>query len=146
MGTRSLTVVRNDAGDEIVTMYRQMDGYPTGHGADLLDWGVGGKVVNGYGLDTPKKAYNGMGCCAAQLVAHFKEGIGEIYLHPSGTRDCGEAYLYEISADAETNALVLKVIAVGYGEAEDTVLYEGLLDLFDPVAAEQAEQIDLAVA
>ncbi|KKN43908.1 hypothetical protein LCGC14_0698570 [marine sediment metagenome] len=141
MGTRSLTVVQNDAGDEIITMYRQMDGYPTGHGADLLEWGVGGQVVNGIGCDTPAKAYNGMECLAAQLVAAFKDGIGGTYLHPSGSRDVGEEYRYEISADAETNALVLKVIDVGYeydGKVvEAIVLYEGLLDEFDPEAAEQ---------
>lgn len=146
MGTRSLTVVRDEFDVEIITMYRQMDGYPTGHGADLLDWGRGGKVVNGIGTDTPKKAYNGMRCLAAQLVAAFKDGIGDIYLHPSGTRDVGEEYLYEISPDKQ-GRLRLKVTNLSgvYEEKTDrlipgaTVLYSGLLDKFDPEAAEKRE-------
>lgn len=39
MGTRSLTVFIDEHNDkEIVVMYRQMDGYPEGHGQDLVDF------------------------------------------------------------------------------------------------------------
>ncbi|MEO8168300.1 MAG: hypothetical protein ABI623_08635, partial [bacterium] len=96
MGTRSLTVVVEDDGAEICTLYRQMDGYPTGHGSDLKQFLDGFAVVNGYGSSDPPKAANGMGCLAAQIIAHFKEGIGNFYLYPSGTRDCGEEYIYTI--------------------------------------------------
>ena len=72
MGTRSLTFVY-DGNKPIVNMYRQYDGYPSGHGQELAEFLVGGTVVNGYGSHTPKKAWNGMGCLAASLIANFKE-------------------------------------------------------------------------
>ena len=35
MGTRSLTIFSEDGGFEIGVLYRQMDGYPEGHGMEL---------------------------------------------------------------------------------------------------------------
>ena len=32
MGTRSLTFVYDEYGEKIINMYRQYDGYPSGHG------------------------------------------------------------------------------------------------------------------
>ena len=50
MGTRSLTVVRDTEGaKDICVLYRQMDGYPTGHGAELKEFLVPFTVVNGIG-------------------------------------------------------------------------------------------------
>ena len=59
MGTRSLTTFvetyKDNSGkkvkNEIVTMYRQYDGYMEGHGKDLADFLAGGKLVNGIGMD-----------------------------------------------------------------------------------------------
>jgi hypothetical protein len=51
-----------------------MDGYPDGHGQELADFLDGFKIVNGISTedrDFPKVA-NGMGCLAAQVIAHFK--------------------------------------------------------------------------
>ena len=100
MGTRSLTFVYEKYGDKqlpIINMYRQMDGYPSGHGAELAEFLNGFGLVNGYKLDTPTKTANGMGCLAAQLVANFKKGIGQFYLEPAEARDCGQDYEYHIS-------------------------------------------------
>lgn len=99
MGTRSLTVFMDDRWNdddpeqEIVVMYRQMDGYPEGHGKDLAEFLAKGKLVNGIGMDAGV-VFNGMGCLAAQVVTHFKDGPGGFYLHPAGTRDVGEEYIY----------------------------------------------------
>ena len=97
MGTRSLTIFTDDDGVEIGVMYRQMDGYPEGHGRDLAKMLSGIRMVNGLPIDKPEKLANGMSCLAAQIVAHFKEGPGGIYLYPAGTRDCGEDYLYFVT-------------------------------------------------
>jgi hypothetical protein len=97
MGTRSLTVFKDDDGEEIGVMYRQMDGYPEGHGKELAEMLSGMKMVNGLSIDQPAKLANGMPCLAAQIVAHFKEGPGGIYLYPAGTRDCGEEYIYTVT-------------------------------------------------
>ena len=37
MGTRSLTFVYDEQ-EAIINMYRQYDGYPTGHGAELAEF------------------------------------------------------------------------------------------------------------
>lgn len=96
MGTRSLTIVKNDENKDICVMYRQFDGYPCVHGQELVDWLKGSVVVNGLMTDGVKKKHNGMGCLAASLVAAFKDGPGGIYLEPSGTRDVGEEFVYTI--------------------------------------------------
>lgn len=100
MGTRSLTVMHDDAdnydGEEIVVMYRQMDGYPSGHGQELRDFLSNIVIVNGIGLSDNRRIANGGSCLAAQIVAHFKDEVGGFYLYPAGTRDCGEEYIYHV--------------------------------------------------
>ena len=89
MGTRSNTLVigEYDVGYEgtkdaqILNMYRQMDGYPEGHGAELLAFLEPIEIVNGFTNSQIKQA-NGAGCLAAQMVAHFKVGVGGIYIEP----------------------------------------------------------------
>ena len=98
MGTRSLTFVYNDQGKPIINFYRQYDGYPSGHGAELAAFLAPLTVVNGFGGDTTNLA-NGMGCLAAQLVAHFKDGCGGFYLHPVTETDCGQDYEYHVYPD-----------------------------------------------
>lgn len=96
MGTRCLTEFVED-GEVIATMYRQLDGYPEGHGKGLMDILRGKRIVNGIGQgDSLKNAFNGMGCLAAAVVAEFKDDIGGIYLIKSGERECGEEFIYRI--------------------------------------------------
>ena len=101
MGTRSLTFVYEKYGQiqkPVVNMYRQFDGYPTGHGAELAEFLNGGRLVNG--LIQTKTAdeavYNGMGCLAASMVAHFKQTPGGFYIHPVEVTDCGQDYEYHV--------------------------------------------------
>ena len=126
MGTRSLTRVIQKWNDEVtnktksqtlVCMYRQMDGYPSGMGADLAEFLNGGKMVNGISLGETERAFNGMGCLAARMVAHFKDGVGGIYLYPTNVKDVWQNYEYEIIED-ENNNLQFKVIEVGYMNAK----------------------------
>ena len=105
MGTRSLThIIENKK--TLTTMYRQFDGYLSGHGNDLAEFLKDFKVVNGYSGDTTKLA-NGMGCLTAQLIAHFKQGCGNIYIHPPNTKDCWEEYTYFVYL--KENKLQIKV-------------------------------------
>jgi hypothetical protein len=103
MGTRSLTIVVDGMYDnaEIAVLYRQMDGYPEGHGKELATFLKDFHIVNGMRLDDTRKIANGAGCLFAQLVAHFKDGPGGFYLHPAGCRNCLEDYIYTIYANAE---------------------------------------------
>tara|TARA_R100001132_G_C3259919_1_gene84329 strand:+ start:297 stop:746 length:450 start_codon:yes stop_codon:yes gene_type:complete len=119
MGTRSLTVFNNEMDNsEIVVLYRQYDGYPTGHGRDLLSFLNNMEIVNGISNTEKRKIANGMGCLSAQIVAHLKEAPGDFYLHSAGTRDIGEEFIYTLYY---TEELRIKV--------QDT--YDDGSDLFD---------------
>jgi hypothetical protein len=97
MGTRSLTFVY-DGDKPIVNMYRQFDGYPTGHGQELAEFLLSGKMVNGYS-DKDAKQFNGMGCLAAQMIAHFKESVGGFYIYSVDSTDCWQDYEYHVYED-----------------------------------------------
>jgi hypothetical protein len=102
MGTRSLTFVYEEYKDgpvPILCLYRQFDGYPEGHGAELAEFLSGFEIVNGFGQKREKLA-NGMGCLAAQMVAHFKTEVGQFYIQaPIPGRDDGQDYEYHVYRD-----------------------------------------------
>jgi len=108
MGTRSLTFVYE--GDEaIINMYRQYDGYPTGHGAELATFlSQFEAITNGIRVGDTRKIANGMGCLAAQLVGHFKgTEAGGFYLYPTSAKDCGQDYEYHVYSD--TRGLCVRI-------------------------------------
>lgn len=108
MSTHSVTVVYDEDERVLIRMYRQMDGYFSGHGKDLVDFLNGMWVVNGIGRDTPKKAANGMQCLAAQIVAEFKDGIGGIYMLPLSYNWSDIQYTYEVKlSDDKHNVLII---------------------------------------
>lgn len=74
MSTRSLTHIEEE-GKILVTFYRQFDG---------ISGNDEGKIANG------------MGCLAAQVIKHFKDGVGGVYIYPAGSTDCGEEFVYTI--------------------------------------------------
>ena len=109
MGTRSLTRVIprqeglsfNEGHEKVelayVNMYRHMDGYPEGHGIDLAEFLKDIDIVNGIPLNKELgNQANGSGCLAAQMVKHFKEDIGYIYLHPHDKDGGWEDYIYTV--------------------------------------------------
>jgi len=98
MGTRALTFVYQGE-TPLINMYRQYDGYPTGHGAELAEFLAPFEMVSGIPVtddETPRKMANGMGCLAAQLVSNFKVGAGQFYLYPTSAVDLGQDYEYHI--------------------------------------------------
>lgn len=87
MGTRSLTFVY-DTDAILMNMYRQFDGYPSGHGLELAEFlNSFEAIVNGIPVGDKRKMANGMGCLTAQLVANFKDGAGGFYLYPADATD-----------------------------------------------------------
>lgn len=94
MGTRSLTFVY-DGDKPIINMYRQFDGYPSGHGQELALFLLSGMMVNGYS-ETTTKQFNGMGCLAAQMIANFKISVGGFYIHAVTDTDCFQDYEYHV--------------------------------------------------
>lgn len=128
MGTRSLTIVRNgfeDKAPRIVTIYSQNDGYPEGVGKELCDFLSKIKIVNGMrGFEA--NIANGVGCLAAQLVAHLKTEPGGIYLESGNDddkpRQYDEEYIYEIFADTLAPDKGIRIIC------HDTVKGEIIFD------------------
>ena len=108
MGTRSLTFVydshKNEAGERVYTpiinLYRQYDGYPSGHGAELAEFLKQFTLTNGISVgrgESKTRTANGMGCLAAQLVSNFKgSDAGQFYLHPTDAKECGQDYEYHV--------------------------------------------------
>lgn len=138
MGTRSLTFVYDEQGEKIINLYRQYDGYPTGHGSELAEFLNSGRVVNGLDGVGKERQFNGAGCLAAQMVAHFKTESGGFYLYPTSVEDCGQDYEYHIYTDKE---LWIKIMDCGFnvfgGTQDDTykVLFEGNLTQFKKYCA-----------
>jgi hypothetical protein len=146
MGTRSLTTFISTWKDEetkkvknekIVTMYRQFDGYPTGHGKELAEFLAQGKLVNGICSNETQLVFNGMGCLAAQVVANFKDGPGNIYLHRGGTTNCWEEYRYEVIGNEETKELTFKCVEV---HGKPVTLYQGTVQGFLEFVEKQKEE------
>ena len=135
MGTRCLTFVVDDSGEKIINFYRQFDGYPTGHGAELAEF------LNGV-------EYNGAGCLAAQLVSHFKKGPMGYYLYPTSVGDCGQDFEYHVHVDGKD--ITVKIMNCGvnmFGLTQDDTyepLFEGNLEQFTKYcASEQYGDVEL---
>ena len=126
MGTRSLTYVYEDDAP-VVCMYRQFDGYPSGHGAELAAFLASGELVDGLSIDDTK-VFNGMCCLAAQMVAHFKKGPGGIYLMPPVVgADYDQEYEYHVRLEgAQLRVEVREVGFRGLGSGA----FNGSLDMF----------------
>lgn len=136
MSTRSLThIVEAGQNDNkpLLTFYRQMDGYPSGHGKELAEFLAKMKIVNGFGMgDKPGEVANGVPCLTAQVLTHFKKDslLGGIYVYPAGSSDCGEEYVYTVTV--KDGKIRIKVeeptYPEGYGDGKPVVLkqlYEG---------------------
>ena len=82
MGTRSLTYVY-DGKTPIMCMYRQFDGYLSGHGQELANFL--NELTIGQGISGKPELFsfaNGMGDLAAQMIVWFKKTPGGFYIHP----------------------------------------------------------------
>lgn len=129
MGTRSLTFIHDgDNAKPFVCMYRQYDGYPSCHGKELAEFLKPIRMVNGLGSDS-KHVANGAGCLAAQMVAHFKDGPGGIYLYAPTSKDCGQEYEYHVHASDDIGIKV-KCFSVGANNRK-RLLFEGDVDAFE---------------
>ena len=112
MGTRSLTFVYDEQGNKIINLYRQFDGYPTGHGQELAEF------LN------EQEYYNGANDLAALLVAHFKKEPMGFYLYHPDEEDCGQDYEYHLYEN--------KVVVQDPGE----VIFEGNWNEFEKFCVE----------
>lgn len=127
MGTRCLTHIKE--GDKtLVTVYRQFDGYPDGHGAELAKFLSERTLVNGLNPNKGTQLVNGAPDLAAQFVTVFKLAQGDdmaggIYIDPPDTFDVGEEFTYTVHVpsvsqinDGETDINVTVVKFFGDGK------------------------------
>lgn len=121
MGTRSNTVVIETGGGKefvLLNMYRQFDGYLSGHGKELYAFLFPLVMCNGLPSgDKEVKFANGAGCLAAQLVAHFKTGAGGIYIDKPTLKACigVHDYTYVIRVNTyEPTEIDLQVLEYGH--------------------------------
>ena len=114
MGTRSLTYVY-DGETPIMCMYRQFDGYLSGHGQELANFL--NELTVGNGISGKPELFNfanGMGCLAAQMIVWFKKTPGGFYIHPIELdQDAWQDYEYHVYEN--------KVVVKNPGE----VIFEG---------------------
>ncbi len=97
MGTRSLTYVYVE-NTPVICMYRQFDGYPTGHGVELAEFLT--QIEMGDGISGKPELLsfaNGMGCLAAQMIVNFKKSPGGFYIYPVELdQACWQEYEYHV--------------------------------------------------
>jgi hypothetical protein len=132
MGTRCLTHIKDsDCGScTLVTIYTQFDGYPDGWGLELQNFLKGMQICNGFGLKQKTgKWANGSGCLAAQLIAHTKEGIGNIYIYPAGMDGVGEEFVYTIYFVGSEDAAVIHIRCDDV--CDSRTLYDGPVSEWD---------------
>ena len=147
MGTRSHTHVIETWGDEetlLCTIYRQMDGYPTGQGEAIAEFLRGLVVVNGITLSKNKKKVrraNGGGCLAAQLISHLKDGIGSIYMVKPGEDSDGIDYEYHVIVK-QTNSGGSVIMRCSRGFKDGRVMFEGTAEEFNADDVEAADKKD----
>lgn len=152
MRTRSLTVIQELSGKEICGLYRSNDGGLAEHGAELKAFLEDFRVVNGIGVVSREKVAFGMGCLAAQIIAHFAREPGGCYLCRPRTNDCNEDYLYTIYHERQSR-VSWPVISIqvragsplpfglpGTRRDHMPVIYNGSVKDFDPVEVELAWQ------
>ena len=143
MGTRALIHIK-DGRQTLLTLYRQMDGMPTGLGDEIKTVLNNGwvEIINGYsGNDKAPEKFNGMGCLAAFLVGALKlhgygeicrNPIGSVYIYPANSKDVGEEYTYTLTSKKTKIYLEVK-----HGEVS---IFKGLLKEFKPKEVEESHE------
>jgi hypothetical protein len=147
MGTRARVNVFDEHGapedKPLVSIYRQFDGYPEGLGQDVAEFAAPLEIVNGISNRRGVQA-NGMGCLAAQLIKHLKEGVGNVYIRDNGLESNGEEFVYNLREKGGVLHMEVRTGRMtafgmpGDTEAEMKPLYDGPIK--DYVAWLEAEK------
>lgn len=134
MGTRSNTIIYDDD-VQILNLYRQHDGYLSGHGIELLEFLEPMTIVNGFSIGEPNQA-NGAGCLAAQMVAHFKVGVGGFYIMPPTFMTYENDYTYTIKVGRQLGGGNISITVHAYGLDQ---IFEGSIESFKEFIAEEVK-------
>ena len=135
MGTRCITVVEDEEGNELCRIFRQFDGYPSVHGGELITYLTRGKVKEQIAMGDDK-SFLGMGDVASSLVAYLKSyrkddtdptssktwrpptsAGNRIQIIPIGTKDIGEQFIYTVTYQGDNQFPELRVVDLSDGKA-----------------------------
>jgi len=134
MGTRCITVVEDENGEELCRIFRGFDGYPSVHGDELVSFLARGRVQERIEM-TDDKSFLGMGDVASSLITYLKgfrkdytdpssdkkwrppSSIGnKIQLMPAGTKDVGEEFIYTVVYQGDNQFAKVDVVSIGDGK------------------------------
>lgn len=144
MGTRAVTNVIDEDGTVYVSLYRQFDGYPDGHGKELGEFLKDAIIGNGIGSNVPVGFFNGVGDLACRLVSFFKDdhrSIGSFYIIPAGS-GWGPDYTYNVTARGPKfgeDPSAIEIEVVGYS---DRPCFSGSIEEFRAWAANPEEDFE----
>ena len=82
----------------IVDIYHHYDGYPEGLGVKLASYLNDYHIVNGAGREGDT-LFNGIGCMAASIIAHLKDGPGNVYIENKESPHSWLDYNYYVWGD-----------------------------------------------
>lgn len=124
MPTRGLIRVfdtdeKSDAPAELLCIYSQYDSGPDDLGAQLTEFCDEARLCHSSELSKQPAntiAANGMGCLAALLIVHLKEGWGGIYCFRAGSKDLGEEFEYWISGRFGHSPQLQQFRVTGHGD------------------------------
>lgn len=122
MGTHSYIIMRVKHGEKweiYCKLYQQYDGYPKGVGMDLLNFLVVKKLVNGFNNRDQNQA-NGAGCLFAQIISHFKHGVGGAYICNPNDDDL-EYYNYYVDVDETALSITFSINDVFTGTCQEAI-------------------------
>jgi hypothetical protein len=130
MGTRSTIafidkrVAKNIYENEIVRIYQQYDGYPSGVGLKLANWLKDKTVVNGFSMNqTMDNGFcNGIGCMSAQFIHDFKTDIGGLYITD---HDDTEDYNYKVVVTYDIPSDTHEITLEAYRWDDNTPFFSG---------------------
>ena len=130
MGTPHLTIFV-ERGVQVCVLYGQFDGHFFSHGQELKEFLNPFYLVNGYSSEDAKNsAANGIGCLAAQAVAHFKTRIGNFLLQSPGVELDQEPYVYVVSTGSPIDAWKSAINIAAY--CDGNLAYNGPVSEFFP--------------
>jgi hypothetical protein len=150
MGTRSLTHFYEKpreagaASTPLLTLYRQYDGYLSGHGALISETFKGRRLTNGY--SDAQIDVNGMTNAAVILIGAYyierNQGgtpirCGDLYITGAGASNEGEEYTYHLYPNQKEDSFHL-MVEHGYADVKTTI-FDGPLDDFNPLMEEGEE-------
>jgi hypothetical protein len=140
MAVKCLTVVLDDEGRELCTLSLGINGQLEGHGRELKELLRGYAIVHDLRIHDRQATATTMGHLAVLLIRKLRPIAALLEMQPLGVRNTGEEYIYTIyprHTSAKLPSLLNLRIEVAISkDAAKTVIYDGLLDEFDPHAVE----------